>query len=44
MELVLAGFGSLADEVLHGQCAVEENTEAFDSQREGLWYHQAEGC
>ena len=43
MELVLAGFGSLADEVFHGQCAVEENAEAFESER-GMWYHQAEGC
>ena len=44
MELVVVGFGSLTDEVLHGQCAVEENTEDFVSKREGLWYHQAEGC
>ena len=35
MELVVAGFGSLTDEVLHGQCAAEENAKAFDSQREG---------
>ena len=34
-ELVGAGFGSLTDEVLRGQCAAEENTKAFDSQREG---------
>ena len=44
MELVVAGFDGLTDEVLHGQCAVEENAEAFDSQRERLWYHQAEAC
>ena len=44
MGRVVAGFGSLTDEVLHGQCAVEENTGAFNSQREGLWYRQAEGC
>ena len=43
-ELVVTGFGGLTVEVLHGQCAVEENAEAFDSQREGLWYCQAEGC
>ena len=30
--------------LLHGQCTVEENAEAFDSQREGLWYCQGEGC
>ena len=24
----------MTDEVIHGQCAVEENTEAFDSVRE----------
>ena len=35
MELVVVGFGSLTDEVLHGQCAVEENTKAFDSHSEG---------
>ena len=35
MKLVVVGSGSLTDEVLHGQCAVEENTKAFDSQREG---------
>ena len=34
MELVAAGFGGLTDEVLHGQCAVEENAEAFDRVRE----------
>ena len=33
-ELVVAGFGGLTDEVFHGQCAVEENTEAFDRVRE----------
>ena len=25
-------------------CAVEENSEAFDGQRVGLCYRQAEGC
>ena len=35
-ELIIAGFGGLTDEVLHGQCAVEENAEAVDSQREGI--------
>ena len=34
MEPVVAGFGGLTDEVLHGQCAVEENAEAFDRVRE----------
>ena len=34
MELVVAGFSGLTDEVLHGQCAVEENAEAFDRIRE----------
>ena len=34
MELVAAGFGGLTDEVLHGQCAVEENAEAFDRVRD----------
>ena len=29
----MARFGSLTDKVLHGQCAVEENTEAFDRVR-----------
>ena len=43
-ELVVAGSGGLNDEALHGQCAVEENAEALDSQRDGLWYRQAEGC
>ena len=43
MALVVAGFGGLTDEVHHGQCAVEENAEAFDSQRDGLWYRQTEG-
>ena len=43
-ELVVTGFGGLTVEVLHGQCAVEKNAEAFDSQGEGLWYGQAEGC
>ena len=33
-ELVVAGYGGLTDEVLHGQCAVEENAEAFDWVRE----------
>ena len=33
-ELVVAGFGGLTDEVLHGQCSVEENAEAFDRVRE----------
>ena len=33
-ELVVAGFGGLTNEVLHGQCAVEENAEAFDRVRE----------
>ena len=33
----------MTDEVLYGQCAVEENAEAFDSQRDGLWYRQTEG-
>ena len=33
-ELVIAGFGGLTNEVLHGQCAVEENAEAFDRVRE----------
>ena len=28
-ELVAAGFGGLTNEVLHGQCAVEEDAEAF---------------
>ena len=27
MELVVAGFGGLTNEVLHGHCAVEENAE-----------------
>ena len=36
-ELVAAGFGGLTSEVLHGQRAVEENAEAFDSQRLGTW-------
>ena len=34
MGLVVAGFGSLIDEVLQGQCAAEENTEASDRVRE----------
>ena len=34
MELVAAGFGGLTNEVLHGQCAVEENAEAFDRVNE----------
>ena len=33
-ELVAAGFGGLTNEVLHGECAVEENAEAFDRVRE----------
>ena len=33
-ELVVAGFGCLTDEVIHAQCAVEENDEAFDRVRE----------
>ena len=33
-ELVVAGFGGLTDEALHGQCAVKENTEAFDRVRD----------
>ena len=32
-ELVVAGFSGLADEVLHGQCAVEENTDGFQRVR-----------
>ena len=44
MELVVSGFGGLTDEVLHGQYTVEENAEAIDSQREGLWYCHPEGC
>ena len=32
--MVVAGFGGLADEVLHRQCAVEENAVAFDRVRE----------
>ena len=32
--MVAAGFGGLADEVLHRQCAVEENAVAFDRVRE----------
>ena len=43
-ELVAAGFDGLTDEVCQWQCAVKENTEVFVSQREGLWYHQAERC
>ena len=40
-ELVLAGFGGLTGEVLHGQCAVEEKAEAFDRVRErDCWYRQ----
>ena len=42
--MVVAGFGDLTDEVLNGQYAVEEKAEAFDSQRDGLWYRQAEEC
>ena len=42
--MVVAGFGDLTDEVLNGQYAVEENAEAIDSQREGLWYCHPEGC
>ena len=34
MDLVVAGFGSLTDEVLHGQCAVEESSKAFDWVRD----------
>ena len=30
MELEVARFGGLTNEVLHGQCAVKENAEAFD--------------
>ena len=33
-ELVVAGFGGLTNEVLHGQCVVEEKAEAFDRVRE----------
>ena len=33
-ELVVAGFGGLSNDVLHEQCAVEENAEAFDRVRE----------
>ena len=33
-ELVVAGFSGLTDEVLHEQCAVEENAEVFDRVRE----------
>ena len=35
-ELVVAGLGGLTDEVLHGQCAVEKNAEAFDRVTEGM--------
>ena len=31
----MARFGGLTDEVRHGQCAVEENAEAFDRVRDG---------
>ena len=34
MELVVAGFESLTDEVLHGQCAVEESSKASDRVRD----------
>ena len=33
-ELVVAGFGGLSNDVLHEQCALEENAEAFDGVRE----------
>ena len=31
-----AGFGELTNEIFHGQCAVDENAEALDSQIAGL--------
>lgn len=40
-ELVVAGSGGLTNDVLHGQCAAEENAQPFD--RVGLWYCQTEG-
>ena len=33
-ELVVAGFGGLINEVLHRQCAVEDNAETHDRVRE----------
>ena len=33
-ELVVAGYGGLTDDVLHGQCAAQENAESFERVRE----------